>query len=1031
VRLAPAASIVSVSLNIKEEMMRQVARAIPLFLVAFALAAGPLYGQATTGTIFGKVVDTTGATLPGVTVTVSGTGLLQPMQVVTGASGGYQVPSIPNGLYKVTFELGGFKTFIRDGIRVTTDGNAQIDARLEIGTVAEEVTVSADSPIVDLRTPRTGATFQRDVLEMIPTARDPFQVMNMTPGIIMQNSGDQPSGVNVAGSSSGQQMSPSFRGSGSANTQWNMDGGTITDMAATGAAPIYFDFNAFEEIQITTGAADASQQTAGININLITRSGSNVFKGSAHALFANNDLQSQNVNEELFNRGGTGSSGVSGSPMKLITDDGFDVGGPIRKNRLWFWGGYGYQKIDLGILGFYDTARPECNPPPGTFDSLKQNQDCLKGDTTIIKNTNAKVNYQLSGSHRFQGLYQNSNKIRNARGASATTLPEATVRQYSPGGSWQVNAKHTWVVSDRLVIENQYLFVHNFFNLDFQDYDGGCAYSVGGTFPSGADCLFNTQRFIDRDTDVTGRSASASFFERPEHQLKTDGNYFLSNMLGGDHALKFGFAWRENTSNSYGHRGGFADARYQTRSGVFGPDSAVLVRDTHTRTALTTWSAYAQDSFSRGRWRLTAGVRWDLQDDQIFESCVPASPLAPTLLAAQCTEAYDSPVDFSDIAPRLSATYDLFGTGKTALKASYAMYFEQGVGTSAIRSNTGTLNLTFGFPSGTNTSRWSDANGDQIVQASELSGTPPLPARYNPATGQLDPNVNEVDPDLRNNRTREVVVGFDQELMPNVGFGVDYIYRKYDQNNRNYVIGFPYPASDVYVGPFDWTDPVSGSTASYWEVCATCPRETGPTITRNSTDYTTFHGIEITAQKRPSHRWSASTSLTLSNAKDFLPPGSYSDPTNIDKRDGRTGGNSNIRYVFKMHGMVQLPWRIDVAGNLNVQDGFVRVLTIRGPTGRFGGLNPNGSRSTLGQPTLEVSPRGTDRMPGFTELDLGVSRAFDFGRGRSVTLLMDVFNALNINTIRGLQNNMSLTNFDRVTAIVPPRVVRLGARVKF
>jgi hypothetical protein len=132
-----------------------------------------------------------------------------------------------------------------------------------------------------------------------------------------------------------------------------------------------------------------------------------------------------------------------------------------------------------------------------------------------------------------------------------------------------------------------------------------------------------------------------------------------------------------------------------------------------------------------------------------------------------------------------------------------------------------------------------------------------------------------------------------------------------------------------------------------------------------------------------------------------------------------------------MHGMVRLPWLIDAAANLNVQDGFVRVLTIRGPTGRFGGFNANGTRSTLAQPTLDLAPRGTDRMPGFTELDLGVSRAFEFGGGRSMTVLLDVFNALNINTIRGLQNNMSLTTFDRVTAIVPPRVVRLGARFKF
>ena len=876
-----------------------------LLVAALALAGGNAYAQATTGSIFGKVTDATGAVLPGVTVTVIGTGLIQPVRVVTAGSGGYQVPSIPNGLYKITFELSGFKTFIRDGVRVTTDGNAQIDARMEVGAVETEVTVTADSPIVDTKTARTGATFTRDVLDAIPTARDPFQVMNMTPGIIMQTSGDQPSGVNVAGSASGQQMSPSFRGSGSGNTQWNMDGGTITDMAATGAAPIYFDFDSFEEIQITTGAADASQQTGGININLITRSGSNVFKGTARALFANDGLQSNNITEELFNKGGT--TGVSGNPMKLITDDGFEYGGPIKRNRAWFWGAYGYQKIDLGILGFYDTSRTECNPPPNTYDKLTENQKCLKADTTVIKNTNLKGNYQLNASNKFQALYQNSNKIRNARGANASTLPEATVQQYSPGGSWQVNVKHTWIATDKLVFDSQALYVHNYFNLDFQDWDNGCEFGVGGAFPSDSGCLFNTQRFVDRDTGITGRSASASFFERPETQVKTDANYFASGFLGGDHALRFGVAWRENLSDSYGHAGGFADARYRTRSGVFRADSAILRRDSYTRSALDTWSAYLQDSYSRGKLRLTAGVRWDLQDDRIFESCVPANPLIPAQLAAQCTEAYDSPIDFNDIAPRLSLTYDLFGNGKTALKTSYAMYFGQGVGTSGTRSNTGGLSLTYGFPSGTNTSFWNDANGDRLVQANEIGGTPPSPSsRYNPATGQLDPNQNEIDPALKNNRTREFVVGVEHELLANVGLGIDYIWRKYDQNNDDYIISAPYPLSDIYVGPFDYTDPVSGMTGTYWEVCPTCLRPTGPSITRNSPDYTSFSGVEITAEKRFSRRWRAATSVTVSQAQNFLPPGSVrrSDQHRQAGRSGRRQFEHPVRVQAERTGSV-------------------------------------------------------------------------------------------------------------------------------
>jgi hypothetical protein len=381
----------------------------------------------------------------------------------------------------------------------------------------------------------------------------------------------------------------------------------------------------------------------------------------------------------------------------------------------------------------------------------------------------------------------------------------------------------------------------------------------------------------------------------------------------------------------------------------------------------------------------------------------------------------------------VSAIYDLFGTGRTAARASYALYFAQGVGTSGVRSNTGALNLTFGFPSGANTSRWNDANGDRIVQTDELSGTPPPPNRYNPATGQLDPNVNETDPNLKNDRTREFVVGVEHELMRNVGLSIDYIWRKYDRGTRNNIIGGVFPPSDVYVGPFDYTDPVSGQTGTYWEVCQTCARQQGPTITQNTPNYTTFSGVEISAEKRFSQRWRAATSVTVSDAKDYTFEGGYADPTNRDKTHGYDGGNSNIRYVFKMLGQVALPWDINASANLNVQDGFIRTIVITGPSGRFGGLNPNGTPSVLpGQPNLELYTRGTNRLPGFTELDLGFARPFNFRGGRNqVTVKVEVFNTLNINTIRGLQNNMSNVNFDRVTAIVPPRVVRLGALFKF
>ena len=172
----------------------------------------------------------------------------------------------------MTFELTGFKKVAASRTSSSTTGfNAGIDQKLELGAMTEEVTVSAASPVVDTKKTTTGATFTADILEKIPTARDPWQIIDMTPGV--------QAGLNVGGSSSGQQVGLNSRGT-RANVQWNLEGGSITDLSSN-SSPAYFNFDSFEQIQVTNGGGDVSVQSCGLSINLVTKSGSNVFKGSA------------------------------------------------------------------------------------------------------------------------------------------------------------------------------------------------------------------------------------------------------------------------------------------------------------------------------------------------------------------------------------------------------------------------------------------------------------------------------------------------------------------------------------------------------------------------------------------------------------------------------------------------------------------------------------------------------------------------------------------------------------------------------
>jgi hypothetical protein len=370
--------------------------------VLTVMMTGTASAQAT-GSIFGKVTDASGGVLPGVTVTVNGPALQQPLVGVTQGSGAYQFPVVPIGTFSVKFELTGFKPVTRNNIVIVSGFNAPVDMKLEVGAMSEELTVSAAAPVVDTKKTRTGATFTSEILEKIPTARDTWQIINMTPGV--------QAGLNVGGSSSGQQVGLSSRGTGS-NVQWNLEGGSITDLSSN-SSPSYFNFDSFDQISVTNGGGDVSVQSSGLSINLVTKSGSNVFKGSAVGTFQNDKMQANNVTEEQFLLGTGGF--LSGAPMKKIYNISGEYGGPIIRNRLWWWAAADKQAINAGVVNFFDRARPNCvqyadaqragtllSGGSLTYDNLEEVQDCLSNDQTIIKNKQAKLNFQLNASHKFQ-----------------------------------------------------------------------------------------------------------------------------------------------------------------------------------------------------------------------------------------------------------------------------------------------------------------------------------------------------------------------------------------------------------------------------------------------------------------------------------------------------------------------------------------------------------------------------------------------------------------------------------------------------
>jgi hypothetical protein len=324
-----------------------------LILILLSLAT-PGYAQQP-GNLSGYLVNEQGAALPGVKVTV--TGPLGDAVQVTDSQGRFTFLALSPGDYTMQGELEGFNTVKYPQLRIRSGRTSGIEMTLT-PSVKDVITVTVESPLLDARSIATGTTFTLNELEKIPTARDPWAILQTTPGVLIDR-------VNVGGNESGQQsqyLGPGARGD---QTTWAVDGLIITDMAGLGSPPAYFDFDSFEEMQVTTGGADATIATPGLNINIVTKRGTNEWRGSSRYFFGGSDAGRNPL----------------GTRLNRTNDFGAELGGPIVKDRLWIWGSYGEQQIDRQSVGAdtpYDSnvglrfvnGKVQAQPTPGNRASL-------------------------------------------------------------------------------------------------------------------------------------------------------------------------------------------------------------------------------------------------------------------------------------------------------------------------------------------------------------------------------------------------------------------------------------------------------------------------------------------------------------------------------------------------------------------------------------------------------------------------------------------------------------------------------------
>jgi len=800
-----------------------------LFVLLFA---GSLMAQVRTGNLYGKVTDEDGNALPGVTITLSGA-RTAPLTSITSAEGIYRFLSLPPARdYIIRCELGGFKLEERTGIIIVTGANVELNVTMAMGAIEEEVTVTAVSPVVDTKKTAVGQNVTQEVLQSLPTARDPWVVLQMAPSITVDRE-------NIGGVESGQQSSYVARGAGSySNNVWAMDGIVITDPAAIGASPSYYDFDAFEEMQITVGGADVTVQTGGVALNMVTRRGGNKVTLGGRFYMVDEKFQAKNTDYVLeVQETEPNFQGVN--LIRNNKDYGFNLGGPLVKDKAWLWGSYGVQ--DIKTTTVYQQP-----------------------DDTLLVNYAVKLNVQLIPENRFEAFLHSGAKNKWGRSSSAT-LPGG----YYQGGRYHFGSpilkfQDEHMFGDNLFVSLKYAFSDAGFNLtpmDDLDFVNPVAKNIARAgLKQAPDGLVGADRY---------------YVERPVNQYNFLLNYFNDSLFGVAHDIKVGVEYADRNAYTESVYPGNFYYNWNYASPTIDLDAAILpavyvgdgdtaTRDTPTDSrnvkyfsyfkgyyrdyGVSALSAYLSDTITFGRFNLLLGLRYDRQIPKLNPSTLltvtdnPAwtsvtggdtaisDTLGNLLQGVEITDEYQTLYDrngdkwgWTFWSPRLGLTLDITGDGKTIGKASFAMYGDF-MGTSSYNQMPGGTGGWIDFwwldenkdevleftelywrGRGINVPRWQpypvfDANGtflpddDQIADAYSVGwgGVADWATR-----NELSDPYDELDPSYGSSRTTEFMLTVEREIFTDFAVSVNASYRKYDHFNWR-VPFFPVAGTNYY-----------------------------------------------------------------------------------------------------------------------------------------------------------------------------------------------------------------------------------------
>jgi hypothetical protein len=946
--------------------MKRATVALGVVLLVFTLTERAAQAQSA---IAGFVKDSSGAVLPGVTVEASSPALIERVKTgVTNEAGQYRIVDLRPGTYSVSFTLTGFSTVLREGILLEANFTAPVNVEMRVGAVTENVTVTGTSPVVDVQTSQRRQVVSQEMLESIPTGRNFVLMAGTTPAVT--------SGAFDVGGSSTMWSGGSLlvHGSLASDSRTLIDGMVVDSMFGNGQCSCVYDNEAQTQemaVQVSGGAAEA--QLSGVLVNRIPKYGGNKFAGEGLVLFSNSSMQGQNVDEALRARGIT-------TPAKLGRqyDVNYSMGGPIMRDKLWFFASGRHWAYNNYVANVFNVDGSQ---------ALNDNQ---------LKAFPVRLTWQMSNKNRLTGLIDLTNKIAGHFQITSAVTPEATVRQDQPGEKI-AQLKWTSTLTSRLLLEIGTSRTQHNVRYTYQpEITVGACHTAFALCPSGTgygsiphqDTLLGTTSVAP----LAGTGAGAGPNERPAMSQVINASL---SYVSGAHAFKVGFQDRFGWLKDI-RQGVNADLNQLYRNGV---PFAVQVLNTpsYSRGDVNAdMGLFAQDTWTMKRLTLSPGVRWDHFNSSLPEQIAAAGRFAPERRFAALPDA----PNWNNVVPRLGASYDLSGRGKTAIKGNIGLYVQsQGTG----------FAMTYS-PSlvAVDQRTWTDINRDDIAQENEIGPTSNvnfgLRRNQNP-----DPNIS---------RPYQLVgdIGIQHELFPGFGLVVSYDRRNFYNTiwTTNLALNLPVDYTLVSIA-----DPRSnGQTLPVYNLAASKLGQINEFDANSTTNTSWYQGVDVTIN----YRWRSGTLLGgTSTGRTLARTCDQEDPNNWRFCD-QSQYDVPFLTQFKLAGTYSLPFGVRVGANFQSQPGTERIINYSVVRSILPTLTQTSVNVRLNEPGSTYNDR-------VNQLDVTLSKSFR-NRGIDVKPELSIFNLTNANPVL-VQINTFGPSLGNVTTILNPRVLRLGVNVKF